>query len=106
EDVARGRRIAGVESRPRMIGERVEDTLIAELGPIELLPVFVKQSQVDEGADVGRKRRGSTLIKLQSGVVVAAAIVFDGQPEQGARVLTIDLDRPLQQRNHFGRGTA
>jgi len=89
-----------------MIGKRIEDALVTELRPIELLAVFVQQAEIDERSHVRRKGGRCSLIKLQRRVVVAAAIGLDRQAEERAGVLAVNLDGPFKQSNDLGRTSA
>ena len=55
EHVARGRGVFEIQPGPRMVGIRIEDALVAQLRPVELLAIFVEHAQVQQRADVGGK---------------------------------------------------
>ncbi len=83
----------------------IEHALVALLGLVELLPVFVQHAQVHQRADKRRKLRHRALVIVERRVVVAVAVVFLGQSEQRARVIAIGFDGALEQGHDF-RGAA
>ncbi len=86
-----------------MIGIGVQHALIALGGPFVLFAVLVEQTEVHQRADVRGERRGGPLIEVHGHVVVAVAIVFEGQAEKGAGMVAVGLDGPFVQGDDFQR---
>jgi hypothetical protein len=55
---------------------------------------------------VGGETAGRPLVEFQGRIVVAAAVVFQGQAEQRPGMVPVGLHRPLVQRDHLARVSA
>ena len=62
-----------------MFGVDVQDALVALGRLLVLLAVLVEEAQIQQRSDVGGKVAGGPLVELHREVVIAAAIVFQGE---------------------------
>ena len=97
----RGLGVFEVEQRPRVVGIHVQNAAVALRGLVVLIAVFVKHAEVYERPDVRGKPADRPVVILQGDIVVAVAIVFQGQAKQGAGMVAIDLYRSFIERDDF-----
>ncbi len=89
-----------------MIRERVDNPLVAVIGPFELQPIFVQNSEIQQGADMSRKASQRAFVILDSRFIVAAAIVFQSQPKERSRMFRINFDGSFIESDDFERISA
>ena len=82
EHVARSLRVLEEQPGRGRDSDMLQNALIALLGPVVLLAIFVQHAQVQQRADVGGKLGGRAFVQIECDLVVAAAIVFLGQSKQ------------------------
>jgi len=83
-----------------VVGEHVENPLVALLGLGEVFPILVQQPEVDQAADVSRETLDRPLVAVDRFVVVAVAVVEQAEVKEGGWLGRIEGQRPLEGGDH------